>query len=74
MPSVIQWGGFDSAFFWPMTRRFERTMVGARPVVDGTAQKHASKKLLITRNSPPPDLGPPPSVRGVWDPNTQTPP
>ena len=59
MPSVIQWGGFDSAFYRPMTRRFERPMVGAWPVVDGTAQKTASKKLLITRNGPPPDVGPP---------------
>ena len=59
MPSVIQWGGFDSAFSQPMTRRFERPIVGARPVVDGTAQKTASKKLFITPNGPPPEGGPP---------------
>ena len=43
-----------------MTRRFERLMVGARHVVDGTAQKTAREKLLITRNGPPPDVAPPP--------------
>ena len=55
----LKGGVFIPAFSQPMTRRFERPMAGARPVVDGTAQKTASKKLLITRNAPPPDVGPP---------------
>ena len=57
--SLIQYGVFVPAFSQPMTRRFERRMVGARHVVDGTAQKTAREKLFITHNGPPPDVGPP---------------
>ena len=49
-----------------MTRRFERLMVGARHAVDGAAQKTAREKLLITRNAPPPEVGPPSSVAYGW--------
>ena len=41
MGSLIQMGVFVPGFSQPMTRRFERLMVGARHVVDGTAQKTA---------------------------------
>ena len=55
-----------------MTRRFERLMVGAQHVVDGTAQKTERDNLLITRNGPPPDVAPP-LIRCVWLDDTQTP-
>ena len=35
MGSLTQWGVFVPGFSQPMTRRFERLMVGARHVADG---------------------------------------
>ena len=57
-----------------MTHGFEGSQVGATPIEEGMPQKTARKKLVITRNGPHPDVGPPLRVRGVWGPNTQTPP
>ena len=45
-----------------MTRGFERPMVGPTPIEEAMPHKTEQKKLLIT------------PVRGVWGPNTQTPP
>ena len=42
-----------------MTRGFEGSQVGAIPIEEGMPQKTARENLLITRNRPPPDVGPP---------------
>ena len=58
MGSLTRGGVFVPALSQPMTRGFERPMVGATPIEEGMPQKTARKKLLITRNGPPPDVGP----------------
>ena len=62
MGSLTRGGVFVPALSQPMTRGFEGSQVGATPIEDwseGMPQKTARKKLVITRNGIPPDVGPP---------------
>ena len=56
MGSLTRGGVFVPALSQPMTRGFERPMVGATPIEEGMPQKTSRKKLLMMRNGTPPDV------------------